>query len=165
MPRARPITAEAGASGIDGLLLFDADCPFCRRAVRWLLAHERDAGATLALSGLDSALGQCVGRHFGRELARCDTIRYVTGGELYEESEALWRLGRRLRGGWRLLAWLRWVPAPLRNAVYRGIGRYRRRLAPDNDARLEDDPRWRERLDAGLCTCLGLPTTLAEGAR
>ncbi|WP_157959023.1 thiol-disulfide oxidoreductase DCC family protein [Salinicola endophyticus] len=165
MNRARPITADAVDDGVDGLLLFDAECPFCRRAVRWLLAHERESGAGLVLSGLDTALGRRVGHHFGRDLERCDTIRYVTGGELHEESEALWRLGSRLRSGWRLLAWLRWVPAPLRNAVYRGIGRYRRRLAPDNDARLEDDPRWRERLDATLCTRLGLPSTLCEVSR
>ena len=46
------LAAIPGERG-DGLLLFDADCPFCRRSVRWLLAHERshlrrgDASANL----------------------------------------------------------------------------------------------------------------------
>ena len=52
MSSAPPIIAEStGCEAGDGLLLFDADCPFCRRSVRWLLARERP-DSRLRIAGL-----------------------------------------------------------------------------------------------------------------
>ncbi|WP_162619775.1 DCC1-like thiol-disulfide oxidoreductase family protein [Salinicola acroporae] len=85
-------------------------------------------------------------------------------GEPRRNSDAAWRLATRLRGGWQRLEWLRWIPRPLRDGGYRFIGNHRHRLSSLGAARLEDHPRWVNRLPAGLCNRCGLPGDLADAS-
>lgn len=152
--------AEPDDGGADGLLLFDAECPFCRRSVRWYLARER-ADSRVIIAGLETPLGERLGRHFGFDPSDGDSIRCVSAGDCHRDSDALWRLCQRLDGHWQELSRLRQVPRPLRDGIYRFVGRHRSRLAPRDDARLEGHERWCERLTPTLCERLGLPTSLA----
>ncbi|WP_110685709.1 thiol-disulfide oxidoreductase DCC family protein [Salinicola aestuarinus] len=155
--------AEPRSAGVDGLLLFDAGCPFCRRSVRWFLARER-RDSRLTIAGLETPLGERLGRHFTFDPSLGDSIRYVTAGCCHRDSEALWRLCERLDGSWGALARMQQVPRPLRDGVYRFVGRHRSRLAPSDDDRLESHPRWIDRLGETHCQRLGLPASLADGA-
>lgn len=162
MSSAPPTIVESvGGEAGDGLLLFDADCPFCRRSVRWLLAHERP-DSRLRIAGLRGMVSRRLGEHFRIDFDRSDSIWYFVDGEPSRNSDAAWRLATRLRGGWRQLEWLRWIPRPLRDGGYRFIGDHRHRLSPLGAPRLEDHPRWVDRLPAGLCHRCGLPAELAD---
>ncbi|MGM8930285.1 thiol-disulfide oxidoreductase DCC family protein [Salinicola halophyticus] len=156
-----PITNEpVGKDSGDGLLLFDADCPFCRRSVRWLLAHERP-DSQLRIAGLTSAVSRRLGEHFEIDFARTDSIWYIADGQLSRNSDAAWRLGNRLQGSWQCLSALRWVPRPVREGGYRFIGNHRHRLAFAGAGRLEGHERWLESLPPEFCRRCGLPPELA----
>ncbi|WP_157958134.1 DCC1-like thiol-disulfide oxidoreductase family protein [Salinicola lusitanus] len=162
MSSAPPIIDEsAGGEAGNGLLLFDADCPFCRRSVRWLLARERP-DSRLRIAGLEGSVSHRLGEHFGIDFARSDSIWCFADGEPRRNSDAVWRLAARLRGGWQRLEWLRWIPRPLRDGGYRLVGNHRHRLSSLGAARLEDHPRWVNHLSAGLCHRCGLPGELAD---
>ncbi|GHB12635.1 thiol-disulfide oxidoreductase DCC family protein [Salinicola rhizosphaerae] len=145
----------------DGLLLFDAGCPFCRRSVWWLLDRER-TDSRLRISALGGPLSERLGAHFGIDFATSDSIWLIANGELACNSSALWRLATRLRLPWRLLGGLRWIPRAWRDGAYRFVGNRRGRLAFLGAGRLEDHPRWLDRLPATLCRRLGLSQAFAD---
>ncbi|WP_157956702.1 thiol-disulfide oxidoreductase DCC family protein [Salinicola halimionae] len=145
----------------DGLLLFDADCPFCRHSVRWLLGHER-RDSQLRIAGLKSPVSRRLGEHFGLDFAGTDSIWFIAGGELSRNSDAAWRLATRLEGSWRHISALRKVPRPLRESGYRFVGDHRHRLAFAGGERLEDHERWLESLTSELCRRCGLPPELGD---
>jgi len=158
MTSARPTTSE---NDIDGLLLFDADCPFCRRSVRWLLKHER-SDSRLRIVGLESAISRRLGKHFQIDFASTDSIWYIADGKLSRNSDAAWRLATRLKAPWRHLEALRRVPRAWRENGYRFIGNRRHRLSFLGAGRLEGDERWLDRLTPEFCRRCGLPPSLAE---
>jgi predicted DCC family thiol-disulfide oxidoreductase YuxK len=152
-----PVAIEPG----DGLLLFDADCPFCRRSVRWLLAHERPE-SRLRIAGLKSPVSRRLGEHFQIDFSGTDSIWYIADGELSRNSDAAWRLATRLQGEWRRISALRRVPRALRERTYRFIGDHRHRLAFLGADRLESHERWLTSLTPALCRRCGLPPDLAD---
>lgn len=145
----------------DGLLLFDADCPFCRRSVRWLLAHER-RDSQLRIVGLKSAVSRRLGEHFQIDFPSTDSIWYVAEGGLSRNSDAAWRLATRMAGPWRHISALRQVPRPLRERTYRFIGDHRHRLAFAGAERLEGHERWLESLTPEFCRRCGLPPEIGD---
>ncbi|GAB2789128.1 hypothetical protein GCM10027040_14210 [Halomonas shantousis] len=149
------ISADASRT----LVVLDAGCPLCRRSAHFLLRHEN--GPRFLLAGLASPVGERLGAYFGTDPHRLDSVWCIRDGRLFRDSEALWRLADELRWPWSLFAELRSLPRPLRDVAYRGVGRYRRRLAPDvalNDAARE---RFITTLTATHCRQLGLPARLA----
>lgn len=154
---AKPVDEEPG----DSLLLFDAGCPFCRRSVRWLLAHER-ADSRIRIVGLKSAVSRRLGEHFEIDFASTDSIWFVADGELSRNSDAAWCLATRLQGEWRRISALRRVPRALRERTYRFIGDHRHRLAFLGADRLESHERWLTSLTPALCRRFGLPSELAD---
>lgn len=158
----RPVDKSPGDNEPgDSLLLFDAGCPFCRRSVRWLLAHERD-DSRLRIVGLNSDVSRRLGEHFEIDFAATDSIWYIVEGRLSRNSGAVWRLATRLRGAWRCFSVLRWVPRPLRDGVYRFVGDHRHRLSWLGGERLEGHERWVDALTPTLCRQFGLPSELAN---
>ena len=116
------------------LLLYDGDCGFCARSVRFVLAHEgRDR--SLRFATLPGPAGQAV-RGARPELAAVDSVLWVEAGadgrvaRVLLRSDAALRTLSYLGGGWRVLAALgRLVPRRLRDGVYDLVARHRLRLA------------------------------------
>jgi len=67
-----------------------------------------------------------------RQSAR--SIVFIEDGQIYLRSTASLRIARRLTFPWRLAGVFLWVPAPLRDAVYRVIAAVRHRLAGPSNA-------------------------------
>ena len=109
------------------IVFFDGVCLLCERSVQFLLDRDRARRLCFATLQGETALGL-----LGEEtVAALDSIVYVveddTGVHRYEQSDAALRILRDLGGGWRVVSWLRIVPRPLRDAVYRTIARNRYR--------------------------------------
>lgn len=126
--------------GDRSLVLFDADCGFCRRNVRFLLRRDaagtRFAFAPLAGSTAAAALDSKT------RAALPDSLLVLTpAGELLMRSDAALHLGARLGGGWRLLAALaRPLPRGLRDRAYDALARRRQRLGGDAESCALPDP-------------------------
>ncbi len=111
------------------LVLYDGVCGLCNRAVRFYLAEDRSG--VLRYATLQGPTGRALLEKHG---VRDDLSTMGLVEDHGSETERLWtRSTAALRsldaigGIWRIVSWLRLVPAPIRDAVYRLVARYRYR--------------------------------------
>ena len=130
------------------VLFYDGECGLCQRIVRLMLTLDR--GDRLRFAPLQGATAQAYLRRHGLPTEDFDSLIFAPRG-LTDALPPLSRTDGALAAvrhcGWpgRVLATLRVVPRPWRDAGYRLIARWRYRLfgAP-RPGRL-DRPEWRSR--------------------
>lgn len=100
------------------ILFFDGVCGLCNTSVDWLLVRDRDQ--KIIFSPLQ---GETAARLLPREdRENLDTVIAWDRGKLYRRSEAVFRAVQLLGPGWNLLiAILNFIPAPIRDIVYRAV--------------------------------------------
>lgn len=105
------------------VLLFDAECGLCNALVRFML--WRDRGGRLRFGSLQGAYGQAALRRLGLPPTDFDSLVFLPRGgdgpSLVRTEGALGAM-EQLGGVWRSLArGLRWVPAGIRDLLYRAV--------------------------------------------
>jgi len=114
---------SAAKSGQREIVFYDGECGLCHRATRFLLAEDEEARFHLA--PLQGETMQAI-----EKTDWPDSILVQTSaGDWLNRTSALIYIGRRLGGYWRVCATLGWViPRPMRDAVYNGVARIRKRV-------------------------------------
>jgi predicted DCC family thiol-disulfide oxidoreductase YuxK len=108
------------------MLVFDGDCAFCDRVVRFILAHGRRTD--LLFVPRASALGLSLREQY--HLQRVESILWIDDNRAFIEWDAVSHIAAYVGGLYARLASLaRLVPRPLLTAGYRLIARIRKRLA------------------------------------
>jgi predicted DCC family thiol-disulfide oxidoreductase YuxK len=114
------------------ILVYDGDCAFCSRAVRFVLRHDRRR-RTVRFAAREGAAGRAVReRHAAlRDVESLVWVDWVAGAERAQiRSDAVLAVATYLGGVWALLGGLGLVvPRPLRDGVYSVVARVRRRIA------------------------------------
>ncbi len=105
------------------ILLFDGVCNLCHASVQWVIA--RDSHAHFRFASLQSEAGRALLAEHGLPLDAMDTVVLVEGDAHWTKSDAALETARRLGGRYRLATALRFVPRPLRDAVYGWVARNR----------------------------------------
>lgn len=105
------------------VVLFDGECAMCNRSVRFFVRH--DPCANLRFAPRESDLGRRMIEQAGLEFDAIDSIVLIEQGVAHVHSAAVWRIARQLKGFPKLLALLRFIPAPLRDWGYRSIAKRR----------------------------------------
>ena len=131
-----------GAKGKESAHLFyDGDCGFCHRSVRFVLSEEANTPEALRLR-----FAPLVSNTFDTRVAARDGVDakalpdsivvLLEDGRLLTQTEALIELASRLGGLWRFIAIVATpIPESLRDPVYDGFARIRKRLfATPSDA-------------------------------
>jgi predicted DCC family thiol-disulfide oxidoreductase YuxK len=116
----------------DPLVLYDGDCGFCAKSVRWILAHERDHEIRFAPLQGTTAAG--LRARYPQIPAAIDTMVYVSGGRAYVRSRGMLHAARHLRAPWRWAHALRWFPSFVLDLGYRAIAAVRFRIWGHADA-------------------------------
>ena len=106
------------------MIVIDGDCVLCDRSARFIAAHT--APATFRFATRTSPEGRAALAAFPAAAA-ADAIVVIDGGHALVRSAAALAIAQRLRGPWRGLALLRFLPAPLRDAAYDAVARNRYR--------------------------------------
>jgi predicted DCC family thiol-disulfide oxidoreductase YuxK len=138
------------------VLLYDGACGLCNRAVRFLLGIDRRG--VLRFCTLQGGPGQAWLRAHGLPPGDRESMVFVRdwngGGNAGRDAYAL-RTGALVAaleacgGAGRVLAWIRFVPRPLRDGGYRLIARLRYRLFGEWKARPLPRPEWQDRFIDG----------------
>lgn len=134
------------------VLLYDGTCALCNGFVRLLL--RADAGARLRYAPLQSPPAQEYLRAEGLPTRDFDSLVFVPDWNRRAPAAPLLRTDGALAafaqigGMWRALAWLRVIPAFIRDPAYRLVARTRHALFGDYRPRPLADPRWEKRFIA-----------------
>ena len=125
------------------VLLFDGVCNLCNASVQWVL--KRDRAGQFRFAALQSDAGRQLLAQHGMDADVVDTVVLVFGGRLYTRSDAALEILRHLGGVWAWLSIFRWVPRPLRNAVYNWVARNRYRWFGREETCWLPRPEWKSR--------------------
>lgn len=128
-----PSTTDSGRSAeldttAHPVVLFDGVCNLCNATVNFIIDH--DPQARFRFAALQSAPGRALltARNVAVPEGDPDSVLLVEGARVYSHSSAALRIGTKLTGLYRVLAYLGFVsPRFLRDAVYRLIARNRYR--------------------------------------
>jgi len=130
------------------VLLYDATCGLCNRAVRFLLRIDRRG--VLGFGALQGAAGQAWLRAHGLPAADFESMVLVRdwgagNGGYALRTDALVAALEACGGAGRVLGLMRVVPRPLRDGAYRLVARLRYRVFGAWKDRPLPRPEWRER--------------------
>jgi predicted DCC family thiol-disulfide oxidoreductase YuxK len=108
------------------MLVYDGDCAFCHRAVRFILAHERRSD--LLFVPRDSALGLSLREQY--HLQQVESLLWIEHDQASIEFDSVAHTAAYVGGLYaRLASAAHLLPRPLLTAGYRLIARLRKRLA------------------------------------
>jgi len=134
------------------VLLYDGECGLCNRLVRVLLRADR--AGRLNYAPLQSAPAQAYLLAQGLPLTDFDSLVFVPdwnqpalGAYRVRTSGALAACAE-VGGGWGVVAWLRVVPAWLRDPAYKVVARARYRLFGIYRPTPLPEPEWEKRFIA-----------------
>ncbi len=120
------------------LVLFDGVCNLCAKSVRFVLRHEMSS--TLRFTPVQSSTGNRLMRELGLNPKDAESFVLITGGSAFVRSDAAIHLSAFLRGGWRLIGWIRIIPRPIRDWLYGVIARNRYKWFGQSDVCLVPTP-------------------------
>ncbi len=124
-----------GRSPVGGeVLLYDGECGFCQRTVRWLLRRDLRATLWFAPQQLPAAAAALARHGVAAETLNAAVLISsfdAPGERITVGADAVLKAVGLLGGPWEVLAWFaRLVPRVVRDTVYRLIARNRLRLFP-----------------------------------
>jgi predicted DCC family thiol-disulfide oxidoreductase YuxK len=120
-------TALLNALKQQPVLLFDGECGFCNKTVRFFLRHEKKT-KDMRFAPLESDIGKALRAHFNIS-PETDSIILIRDHSAHIKSRAAILLSGYMRGGWGIARVLLLVPRVIRDAVYDFIARRRKKLA------------------------------------
>ncbi len=105
------------------ILFFDGVCGLCNGLVDWLL--PRDRRRHLKFATLQGATARSLLP--AERIEDLDTVVVWYRGKILLHSDAILICLSELGGLWTICQWLRLIPAPIRNSVYRWVAKNRYR--------------------------------------
>lgn len=114
------------------IVLYDGACGLCHRTVAFLVARDRGRRLWFApLQGETAARLRALHTEIPGDL---DTVVLVDEGRVHVRSQAFLHGARYLGPPWRWASWLRWLPGPALDPIYRLVARVRYRVWGRYDA-------------------------------
>ena len=108
------------------VILFDGVCNLCNGAVQFVI--RRDRSANFQFAPLQSAFGESVIQRHDFPKPVADSIVLVDAEGIWQKSDAILRIARKLPGGWPLLYGFIILPKFIRDGIYDWIARNRYRF-------------------------------------
>lgn len=109
----------------DYLVIFDGVCKLCTHSVHFILAHETEP--LFRFAPVQSASGTRLLRELGLDPDDVETFVVIADGKAYLRSDAAIRIAPHLRGAWRWLGAVKFVPRAIRDWIYDLVARNRYR--------------------------------------
>jgi len=127
----------------DDVILYDGVCVFCSRWIRFVAS--RDTSRRFRFTAIQSGYGTRLAQAFGINPDDPDTNAVVHGGVAYFKSDGALTVLSNLPG-WGWVGALRFVPKPLRDAVYNLVARNRYRIFGEFEECFIPDAAFRDRV-------------------
>ncbi len=109
----------------NNVIIFDGVCNLCNATVRFIIV--RDAQGVFKFTSAQSECGQKLLRENNYSFEILESVILLKDGNLLKKSAAALEIAAALDGVWRYLMVLRFIPLPIRDAIYDWIARNRYR--------------------------------------
>jgi predicted DCC family thiol-disulfide oxidoreductase YuxK len=109
------------------IVVFDGECAFCDRSVKWISNH--DPVMRFRFAARQSSAGQRLLAEHGLPPEGIESLILIDGPTLATHSTAVLQIAKRLRFPWKLAAPFLLVPRPIRDFFYRAVAKRRYRIA------------------------------------
>jgi predicted DCC family thiol-disulfide oxidoreductase YuxK len=120
------------------LILFDGVCNLCNGAVQFII--KRDSKAKFRFASLQSEFGKSQLVKFNLDPDSLHTIVLIEEDQVFERSDAVLRIAKRLDGAWKFFSVLKIIPKFLRDACYTLISSSRYRIFGKQDSCMIPSP-------------------------
>ncbi len=117
--------------GTHDVILFDGICNFCSASVRFII--KRDPHGRFKFASLQSATAERLLKDHGVQSSDLSTIILIRDTLVFQQSDAVLEIVRRLRRLWPVLYIFKIVPRFIRDAVYVAIAKRRYKLFGKKD--------------------------------
>jgi predicted DCC family thiol-disulfide oxidoreductase YuxK len=104
------------------VILFDGVCNLCNWWVNFVI--DRDPTATFRFAHLQSSMAQDL-KKSGKLPGDIDSIILLDRGDVFQKSEAIFKIAKKLNGGWPAVRFLKIFPLFFRDWVYDQVARNR----------------------------------------
>ena len=108
------------------VILFDGVCNLCNGFVQFII--NRDKKGHFTFGALQTKAAQELLSAFDFPPSLMTTIVLIEEGKAYTQSDAVLRIARRLKGGWKLLYGFKVLPRFFRDWVYGLVSRSRYKI-------------------------------------
>ena len=127
------------------VLFYDGDCAFCSASVRRVARFDKHQRVDFA--PLQGKLAAEMGftKHADEAGGTMILLR-ESDGQVFQRGDALVELARALGGAWRIFTIARFIPKPVRDAVYQWVADHRHRITGRADHCSLPDPELLKRL-------------------
>ncbi len=105
------------------VLLYDGVCNLCNSSVNWLIDH--DTKNKFHYASLQSQFGKDTAAKFQLQGNYMDSLVLFEGDKIYLRSEAVLRIFKHLGGAYYLIYPLMFIPAFIRDFIYRIVANNR----------------------------------------
>ncbi|HAI12032.1 MAG TPA: thiol-disulfide oxidoreductase [Phycisphaerales bacterium] len=113
------------------IILFDGECSFCSRSVRFIIKHDAAELFKFTPSQSDIA-GQIKANYKVQNVT--GTMILIRDGDVFTHSDAVLRIAGELGLPWKLAKVFMIIPGCIRNAMYRFVSRNRHRFGKGKQA-------------------------------
>lgn len=107
------------------IILFDGVCNLCNSSVQKVI--KNDSKNVFKFASLQSGFGQRFLNENQLNSEEFDSIILIDGNQFYTLSDAALRIGKELKGIYKISSFLLWIPKFIRDGVYRIISKNRYR--------------------------------------
>ncbi len=107
------------------IILFDGVCNLCNSSVQKVI--KNDSKNVFKFASLQSGFGQRFLNENQLNSEEFDSIILIDGNQFYTSSDAALRIGKELKGIYKISSFLLWIPKFIRDGVYRIISKNRYR--------------------------------------
>ena len=118
MTNLKPHIDQLGKPGQPGLILYDSVCVLCSGWFKFVV--RRDPARKFYFTAIQSDFGRALALSAGIDPDNPETNTVMLDGRVYLRSDAAIAALSSLPG-WRWFAFLKWVPKPVRDAIYTQI--------------------------------------------
>ena len=108
------------------IVLFDGVCNLCSGAVQFII--KRDRNDVFRFAALQEDVGKQLLAERGINTRELDSIIVIEPGvAYYSKSDAALEIAKNFGGLWSLFAVFKWIPKPIRDAIYDFVAKNRYR--------------------------------------
>src|SRR5579859_5176832 len=126
------------------IVLFDGECAFCDRSVKWIINH--DPAGRFRFAARQSPAGQRFLAEHDLPPEGVESLILIEGSRVSTHSTGVLRIARKLPFPWKVAGIFLIVPRPIRDFLYRALAKRRYRIAGKMEACSVPTPEMRARI-------------------